>query len=69
MAQGGPVRAGDADGHALASFKFGGIRCLIVVTRVGSYCIDIAVLVLVDFRQTGISLRFDGLKIHSVGSH
>ena len=67
MAQGGPVRAGDADGHALASFKFGGIRCLIVVPRVGSYVIDIAVLVLVEFRQTGIELRLEGLQIHSVG--
>ena len=57
MAQSSPVRAGDADGHALASFKFGGIRCLIVVPRVGSYVIDIAVLVFVEFRQTGIELR------------
>ena len=61
------VRAGHADGHALASGQLGGIRRLIVVPCIGSDVIDVALLVVVELREAGVKLGFEGVQVHRIG--
>ena len=63
----GPVRAGHADGHALAALQLGGIRRLVIIPCVGSDIIGIALLVVVELRKTGVQLCFERIQIHRVG--
>ncbi len=62
-----PVRAGYADGHALAALQLRSVRRLIVVPRVGCYIKDIPLLVVVELREAGIELRLERVQVHRVG--
>ena len=62
-----PVGTGHADGHALASLQFGGVRCLVIVPRTGRYIIGVAVLVFVELRKPDIQLRPKRVQVHRVG--
>ena len=62
-----PVGTGHADGHALASLQFGGVRCLVIVPRTGRYIIGVAVLVFVELRKSDIQLRPKRIQVHRVG--
>ena len=49
-----PVRAGYADGHALAALQLRSVRRLIVVPRIGCDIVSITLLVVVELQEAGI---------------
>ena len=61
------VGTGHADGHALASFQFGGVCRLIIIPRTGGYIVGIAVLILVELRKPHVQLRPKRVQVHRVG--
>ena len=61
------VRTGDTDCYRLASFQFLFIGRLVIVPAVGSDIIDIAVFVVVKFRQMCIKLSLECVQIHGIG--
>ena len=67
LSEGDTVRTGDANGHALNALQFGGIGGLVVTACVTADVIDIALFIVVIFREMCLQLSLKGVQVHAVG--